>query len=97
MHAIHEQLERNPPTPKFHVIFETVGGTDVPLYTHCEKYLAHGGVFVSVGVMPYDGPSTVTQALRYFLESYGLADDEVARTYVSISVAVRDMRSQESL
>ena len=67
---IHEQLERNPPTPKFHVIFETVGGTDVPLYTHCEKYLAPGGVFVSVGVMPYDGLGSIAQACRYALELY---------------------------
>ena len=45
-------LERDPPTPKFHAILEAVGNIDIPLYTHCEAYLAPGGIFVSVGPQP---------------------------------------------
>ncbi|KAJ3536779.1 hypothetical protein NM688_g6791 [Phlebia brevispora] len=64
---VHEQLSHDPPSPKFHVIFETVGATDVDLYTHSEKYLAPGGIFVSVGIHPH-GISGFGQALRYIWE-----------------------------
>lgn len=49
---VHEQLERNPPEPKFHVFLEAVGNTDVEMYTHSAAYLAPGGVFISVGPQP---------------------------------------------
>ena len=48
----YEQLENDPPSPKFHVILEAVGNTDVPLYTHSEVYLAPGGLFISAGPYP---------------------------------------------
>ncbi|PSS37418.1 hypothetical protein PHLCEN_2v722 [Hermanssonia centrifuga] len=65
---VHEQLARNPPSPKFHVIFEAVGGTDVALYTSSEAYLAPGGIFVSVGIHPHGGMSGYKQALHYLWE-----------------------------
>lgn len=50
---MHEQLEKEPPTPKFHLILEAVGTMDIPLYTHSETYLAPGGQFLSVGPQPH--------------------------------------------
>lgn len=65
---MYEQLEANPPSPKFHAIFETVGGTDVELYTHSEKYLAPGGKFITVGLHPHGGLQGFARAARYALE-----------------------------
>ncbi|KAI0312731.1 hypothetical protein OF83DRAFT_1066723 [Amylostereum chailletii] len=45
-------LVNNPPTTKFNAILEAVGLIDNSLYAHSEKYLAPGGVFVSVGPQP---------------------------------------------
>ena len=65
--AVYSQLERNPPSPKFHVMFDAVGNTDVPLYTHSEKYLAPNGIFVSVGMTP-QSMSSFIQTLHYVFE-----------------------------
>ncbi|KAF8917207.1 hypothetical protein CPB85DRAFT_1215370 [Mucidula mucida] len=46
---LHKYLTKNPPSPKFHMIFDAVGLTDPALFTHCAAYLAPGGVFVSSG------------------------------------------------
>lgn len=50
---VYQQLMDNPPSPKFHVVLEAVGVTDVPLYTNSEAYLAPGGLFISVGPWPH--------------------------------------------
>jgi len=42
-------LKKNPPSPKFHVIFDTVGNS-ADLFTASPAYLAPSGVFASVGV-----------------------------------------------
>lgn len=60
---MYEQLERNPPSPKFHAFIEAVGSTDVKLYTHSEKYLAPGGSFVSLGPTPH-GLSGIAELLQ---------------------------------
>ncbi|KAK7693253.1 hypothetical protein QCA50_002819 [Cerrena zonata] len=49
---VYDTLIANPPTPKFNVIFETVGSIDPKLFALSEAYLAPGGTFVSVGPQP---------------------------------------------
>ncbi|KAG6845017.1 hypothetical protein H0H87_001538 [Tephrocybe sp. NHM501043] len=51
---IHETLLADPPSPKFNIIFESVGLSDPSLYTHSPTYLAPNGVFVSNGPFPKD-------------------------------------------
>ena len=46
---MYKQLERDPPTPKFHLMFDGVGDQNVPLFSHSEAYLAPGGMYVTVG------------------------------------------------
>ena len=65
---MHEQLERDPPQPKFHVFLEAVGNTDVELYTHSARYLAPGGIFISVGPQP-DGLKGLPRFGRYVWET----------------------------
>ncbi|KAF9009429.1 hypothetical protein BDQ17DRAFT_1348085 [Cyathus striatus] len=48
-------LAENPPTPKFHAIFEAVGLIDPGLYTWSNAYLAPKGIFASVGPQPTRG------------------------------------------
>jgi hypothetical protein len=45
-------LTQNPPSPKFHAIFEAVGLADSSLYAQSNKYLAPGGIYVTVGPQP---------------------------------------------
>ncbi|KAI0041542.1 NAD(P)-binding protein [Auriscalpium vulgare] len=45
-------LSSNPPSPKFDGVLEAVGLIGNDLYAQSEKYLAPGGVFVSVGPQP---------------------------------------------
>ncbi|KAG6821093.1 hypothetical protein H0H93_007252 [Arthromyces matolae] len=49
---LHEYLEANPPTPKFHIILDAVALTDISLYSHSPSYLAPNGIFLSTGPMP---------------------------------------------
>ncbi|KAI0797804.1 hypothetical protein C8Q75DRAFT_739747 [Abortiporus biennis] len=65
---VHRALEQNPPEPKFHLILEAVGNIDLPLYTHSEKYLAPGGIFVSVMPQP-DGLFDTPHLFRYYFEA----------------------------
>ncbi|KAI1797933.1 NAD(P)-binding protein [Ganoderma leucocontextum] len=46
---LHEQLIASDPNPKYHVFLEAVGTVDPTLFVESEKYLAPGGVFLSVG------------------------------------------------
>ncbi|TFY78567.1 hypothetical protein EWM64_g5447 [Hericium alpestre] len=46
-------LQKNPPAPKFHAIFDAYGLADPSLYTKSESYLAPGGIFASVGPQPH--------------------------------------------
>ncbi|TRM64734.1 hypothetical protein BD626DRAFT_567608 [Schizophyllum amplum] len=65
---VHEQLTKNAPTPKFHIIADAVGETDAALYTHSEAYLAPDGAYVSTGFP--SGPmtlSTIILALKHVL------------------------------
>ncbi|KAI0086310.1 hypothetical protein BDY19DRAFT_960779 [Irpex rosettiformis] len=66
---VYKQLEENPPSPKFHFLLEAVGITDVTLYTHCEKYLAPGGIFLSVGPYPH-GFHGFLEALHLTFEAF---------------------------
>ena len=66
---VYEQLERDPPTPKFHVFIEAVGNTELELYTHSPAYLAPGGIFISVGPQP-DGLKGIPHLLHYVFETY---------------------------
>ncbi|ETW85496.1 quinone oxidoreductase 6 [Heterobasidion irregulare TC 32-1] len=52
-------FSQNPPSPKFNVILDAVGLADGSLYAKSEKYLAPGGVFVSVGPTPTGWSSTL--------------------------------------
>ncbi|KAJ7201371.1 NAD(P)-binding protein [Mycena pura] len=47
-----EQLKSNPPSPKFHAIFDAVGLTDPVLYLNSALYLAPGGKYVTAGTLP---------------------------------------------
>jgi NADPH:quinone reductase-like Zn-dependent oxidoreductase len=47
-----EHLSKNPPSPKFHVIYDAVGLVDPSLFTYSAKYLAPGGIFISTGPLP---------------------------------------------
>ncbi|GJE86887.1 NAD(P)-dependent alcohol dehydrogenase [Phanerochaete sordida] len=49
---VYEQLAKDPPSPKYHVLLEAVGTADPLVYTRSEAYLAPGGVFLSVGPQP---------------------------------------------
>ncbi|KAF8061553.1 hypothetical protein FPV67DRAFT_1704135 [Lyophyllum atratum] len=49
---LHEYLAANPPSPKFHIIFDAVALVDPSLYTHSPAYLAPNGIFISTGPMP---------------------------------------------
>jgi NADPH:quinone reductase-like Zn-dependent oxidoreductase len=49
---LEQALSRNPPSPKFHAIFDAVGLLSPGLYTHSEAYLAPGGIFVTSGSVP---------------------------------------------
>lgn len=46
---LHEQLIASDPNPKYHIFFEAVGTIDPTLFVESDKYLAPGGVFLSVG------------------------------------------------
>ncbi|KAI0340529.1 NAD(P)-binding protein [Trametopsis cervina] len=46
---VFEELERNPPQPKYHAILEAVGNADWRLYTHSAAYLAPSGLYASLG------------------------------------------------
>ncbi|PIL31907.1 hypothetical protein GSI_06611 [Ganoderma sinense ZZ0214-1] len=46
---LHEQLIASDPNPKYRVFLEAVGIIDPTLFVESEKYLAPGGVFLSVG------------------------------------------------
>ncbi|KAK0470504.1 hypothetical protein IW261DRAFT_1516310 [Armillaria novae-zelandiae] len=48
---LHEYLAQNPPSPKFHVIFDAVALKDPSLFTNSPAYLAPGGTFVSTGAV----------------------------------------------
>ena len=64
---VHEQLERNHLNPKFDVMFEAVGVTDVELWTHSASYLAPGGTYASVGMWP--GEDGYARMFRYMWET----------------------------
>lgn len=66
---VYEQLERNPPSPKFHVFIEAVGNTDVKLYTHSPAYLAPNGVFITVGPQP-SGLKGLPEWMHYSMEAF---------------------------
>ncbi|CAL1704180.1 unnamed protein product [Somion occarium] len=66
---VHETLEHNAPTPKFHVILEAAGILALPLWTHSEAYLTPGGTFVSVGPQP-DGAGEIPILIRYIWEAF---------------------------
>ncbi|KAF9476338.1 NAD(P)-binding protein [Pholiota conissans] len=46
-------LSKNPPSTKFHVIYDAVGLMSPDLYTHSKNYLAPNGIFVSTGPLPH--------------------------------------------
>ncbi|KAJ7504506.1 hypothetical protein B0H11DRAFT_1852923 [Mycena galericulata] len=47
-----EQLKVNPPSPKFHVMFDAAGLADPALYLNSASYMTPGGAFVTVGAWP---------------------------------------------
>lgn len=50
---LYKQLESIDPPRKYNLILEAVGITDPDLYTHSNKYLAAGGMFITVGPHPH--------------------------------------------
>ncbi|KAJ7627536.1 hypothetical protein DFH06DRAFT_1442816 [Mycena polygramma] len=63
------RLLANPPSPKFHAIFDAVGLTDPTLYLHCAAYLAPGGVYLTAGTLPKTAPEWVGM-LRQLVEGF---------------------------
>lgn len=53
MGSLTEHLCHNPPSTKYHVIFDAVGLVDPSLYTYSEAYLAPNGIFISSGPSPH--------------------------------------------
>jgi len=49
---LEKQLSENPPSPKFHAIFDAVGLLDPSLYTQSPAYLVPDGVYISTGPQP---------------------------------------------
>lgn len=60
---MYKQLEREPPTTKFHLMFDGVGDQNVPLFSHSEAYLAPGGMYVTVGAGPIFKPRALLNRL----------------------------------
>jgi len=48
------RLISNPPSPKFHAIFDAAGITDPALYLNSASYLAPGGAYLTAGTLPKD-------------------------------------------
>lgn len=46
------QLERDPPSVKFHLIFDAVGDANVPFYTHSAAYMQPNGLYLTVAPVP---------------------------------------------
>ncbi|KIY73557.1 NAD(P)-binding protein [Cylindrobasidium torrendii FP15055 ss-10] len=46
---LHQQILKNLPEPKYHLIFDAAGLGTPDLYNHSPKYLAPGGSYISVG------------------------------------------------
>ena len=46
-------LSDNPPSIKYHAIFDAVGLIDPSLFTHSANYLAPGGIFATTGPLPH--------------------------------------------
>ncbi|PCH38315.1 NAD(P)-binding protein [Wolfiporia cocos MD-104 SS10] len=84
---LHTALAENSPSPKYHVIFETVGLVDTALYTNSEAYLAPGGVFVSTGPQPkgFDIAGIGKLLWKVFLQPKWLGGTK--RTWKMVSVA----------
>jgi len=49
MAPLHLQLLESKHSPKFNVFFDTIGLPDGDLFTNSSHYLAHNGIFISVG------------------------------------------------
>ncbi|KAJ7504525.1 hypothetical protein B0H11DRAFT_1982774 [Mycena galericulata] len=47
-----DHLKANPPSPKFHVMFDAAGLTDPALYLNSASYLAPGGTYLTAGTVP---------------------------------------------
>ncbi|KAJ7504526.1 hypothetical protein B0H11DRAFT_1982780 [Mycena galericulata] len=47
-----EHLKANPPSPKFHVMFDAAGLTDPDLYLNSASYMAPGGTYLTTGTVP---------------------------------------------
>ncbi|KAH0584321.1 Zinc-type alcohol dehydrogenase-like protein C16A3.02c [Termitomyces sp. J132] len=68
---LHKYLEANPPTPKFHVILDSVGLTDISLYAHSPAYLAPNGIFLSTGPLPKNfSPSELWKIATTIFSAY---------------------------
>ncbi|KAH7912134.1 NAD(P)-binding protein [Hygrophoropsis aurantiaca] len=68
---LHQYLTENPPSPKFHLIFDAAGLVDPSLYKHSEAYLAPGGTYISTGPTPsftWGGPRGLSNLLSTFRE-----------------------------
>ncbi|KAF8892619.1 chaperonin 10-like protein [Infundibulicybe gibba] len=50
--TLYRQICANPPSPKFHIIFDAAALIDPSLYTHSHDYLAPNGVFITAVPTP---------------------------------------------
>ncbi|KAJ6581358.1 hypothetical protein B0H19DRAFT_1330286 [Mycena capillaripes] len=98
-----EQLLSEPPSPKFHALFDAAGLTDPALYLNCASYLAPGGMYLTAGTLPGNLKEIVGVARQVFeglLRPTWLGG--VPRKYSSVSVtlgkkdieAVRDLKTK---
>ncbi|KAK7695386.1 hypothetical protein QCA50_000022 [Cerrena zonata] len=62
---VYDRLIENPPSPKFDIIFDTVGSVDPKLFSLSEAYLAPDGTFLSVGPQP-EGSGKLGQLANFF-------------------------------
>jgi len=90
---LEEQLSDNPPSPKYHVFLDAVGGNNA-LYTHSEAFLAPKGLFIYLGggLRDFsDIPKEIVGAFKGFMLPTWLGGTN--RTYKSVRVK----SSQDSL
>ncbi|KAJ7077884.1 hypothetical protein B0H15DRAFT_861309 [Mycena belliarum] len=61
-----ERLLKQPPTPKFHAIYDAAGLTDPALYLNSTAYLAPDGMYITAGTMPKTGKEFVEMLRQIF-------------------------------
>jgi len=67
--SLPQYLASNPPSPKYHLIFDAVALVDPSLYTYSSAYLAPNGVFVTSGPLPKNS-SEIWQMVKHVFAAF---------------------------